>query len=160
MEKFEISLVSISEKEFYLSPKDNLNINEKYLNLGFGFQFKGKDNSDFIEMVVSIVYLYKTAKVEKELLKFKTAFEFEVSNLEKFITIDKEINKIDIQDNLSRIFLSTAISTTRGMLFFKTAGTYMSKFIIPLMDVNHFIELIKNENISKGKKISKRNIKN
>ncbi len=36
----------------------------------------------------------------------------------------------------------------------------MSKFIIPLMDVNHFIELIKNENISKGKKISKRNIKN
>ena len=85
MEKFEISLVSISEKEFYLSPKDNLNINEKYLNLGFGFQFKGKDNSDFIEMVVSIVYLYKTAKVEKELLKFKTAFEFEVSNLEIFI---------------------------------------------------------------------------
>ncbi|WP_379965807.1 hypothetical protein [Epilithonimonas sp. UC225_85] len=147
MEKFVISLVEISEKEFYLAPQENLKVSQKKLNLGFSFEFKWEENTDFIEIVPTIVYLYIDNQINQELMKFKTVFKFQIKNLKNYISIDKE--KINIPDSISNIIISTSISSMRGMLYYKTSGTYMSRFLIPLLDSKFFVNGIneKNKNI-------------
>lgn len=141
MENFEISLTKISEKEFFLAPNEDLKISHKNLQLGFNFNFKWKEDSDLIEVLTTIIYLYKTTKTEKEILRFKCVLEFLVKDLNKVLIVDKETAKVKVPNSLEILFISTSISTSRGMLFYKTAGTYLSNFHLPLLVADDFVKI-------------------
>ena len=159
MEELAISLVEISEKEFFLAPQENLKITEKKINLGFSFEFKWQEQSDFIEVISTILYLYEDTKTKKlqDLIRFKTTFKFEIKDLNEIISIEK--GKINVPKYVSSILIENAVSTTRGMLFYKTAGTYMNRYPIPLFNTSSFLDsknLLKDEKkvVKKAKKIT------
>lgn len=144
METPTINIHKISEKEFFLSENLNLKITKKNIRLGFSFNFKWNMDSDIFEIITNIIYRFKNTKTEKDILKFKTAISFEVLDLKKYLTIFDDGN-FDIPEDLMEFLISTVVSTNRGMLFYKTSGTYLSDFHLPILDINHLIASFKSD---------------
>lgn len=82
---------------------------------------------------VSIVFGVKYVLAEDTLLESQYKFRFEVKDLKNFLKYE-DGNVLVIQELMPH-FLSVAVGTMRGILVVRTAGTRISEFPLPMINV-------------------------
>lgn len=144
-----IKISNIKEEEFKFSEDSIEQIEEKNLLIGInlGFRINKEKNQFSVRLTISYSYRDNNSESTREIMKFTTLTTFEVTDISEIIKIVKKENiedeVFDIPDNLVYTFVGTAISSTRGMLVYKLAGTKLSSFYIPLVDIQ---DLMKDRN--------------
>lgn len=123
----QIQLLSINEIHFMMSP-DKMDNKLDDVRVGFSNNVELDSGKDRISIVFGVRYI----KGEEILLESVYRFGFAVKNLKTFV-VKKDENVITIK-NLVPHFLNVAIGTMRGILVVKTAGTSLSKMILPIFD--------------------------
>lgn len=73
---------------------------------------------------------------------FKCKFEYHVIGLKNVIKVlDEEKKTIEIPDNILLMLLGSSLSTIRGILFAKNAGTPLENFYYPIIDPKSFLPI-------------------
>lgn len=150
----EIAINRIKEDEFIFKNEDIKKIDEKRLSIGFSFSFNwDMDKEDFF-VRLTIQYSYDLNSSKIDLVRFSTTTGFHVKGLGEILTVNGQ--NFQLPDAFMITFVSTAVSSTRGMLAYKLSGTFLSDYYLPLFDPKDFLSQFRSE-LPKGKKaLSKR----
>lgn len=125
----QMRLISVNEVSFMMSlGKITEEVLPENIKLGFSSQIQPEVENNKIALIFGVKYELK----EDELLECVYRFEFEVSNLAQFITIEDN-DSITIT-YIMPYLINVAIGTMRGILVVKTAGTNLSKYPLPIID--------------------------
>ena len=128
-------LATVSEVSFMMSPgKVGDNVNPDAIQIGFSTQIQPDVKNNIFNLIFGTRYELDGDVVLESLYKF----EFEVKNLRQFIVFND--NQSITVNHLMPHFLSVAVGTMRGILVVKTAGTNLSKYPLPMIDVNQLNE--------------------
>jgi len=132
------ALAGIRELSFlYTDPlQNNLNFQPEINTVEgkFDINYRWNLEKNSFGVVMDISYLInKPDGTSNENLRLTVLYEFMVENL-KDIFIVRTNQDFDIDQTLEITFVSIAISTTRGILFEKSKGTYFSNFPFPLLN--------------------------
>lgn len=146
--KFQIALL----KEIGFSYTEPIELIKKQkveqLEVGINVNYRWNLENDIFGVQLDIAYLKEINENQKnELLKFSTYTEFKVLNLQKIFKV-KNLNDFIMDEPLETTFVSIAISSSRGMLASRTAGTFFGQFIFPLVNPG---DLILSKKIKAGK---------
>tara|TARA_R110002020_G_scaffold119634_2_gene272926 strand:- start:479 stop:946 length:468 start_codon:yes stop_codon:yes gene_type:complete len=148
-----IKINNIKEEEFKFSDDNIEVIEEENLSIGInlGFRIDKEKNFFTVRFTISYAYKDKSSETSKEIMKFTTLTRFELSDINEILKViekeDSDEEVFDIPDNLIYTFVGTAISSTRGMLVYKLAGTKLSSFYIPMIDVQNLMKDRNHRNI-------------
>lgn len=148
-----IKINNIKEEEFKFSDDNIEIIEEENLSIGINLGFKIDKEKNFFTVRFTISYTYKdqNSETSKEIMKLTTLTRFELSDINEILKIvekeDSDEEVFDIPDSLIYTFVGTAISSTRGMLVYKLAGTKLSSFYIPIIDVQNLMKDRNHRNI-------------
>ena len=154
MEEKEIkfSLKNVRELEFWYSnpfySTNDVKPDSYVYEYGLQVNYRWNLEKELFGIVLDFFYKGKNDEEERELLKFKTLTEFKVENLNKIFT-PRGKNDFDIEEKWEISFVSIAISTGRGMLIARSAGTFLQPHIFPLVDSS---KVILSKKISKSNK--------
>ncbi|MEI8006994.1 MAG: hypothetical protein WCI48_12370 [Bacteroidota bacterium] len=119
------------------------------VEVGINVNYRWNLDNDIFGVQLDVAYLKKIDESHNiELLKFATYTEFKVLDLKQIFKVTNP-NDFRMDEPLETTFVSIAISSTRGMLASRTAGTFFGQFIIPLVNPS---DLILSKKISAGKK--------
>ncbi|MFO8066422.1 MAG: hypothetical protein R6U11_02455 [Bacteroidales bacterium] len=113
----------------------------KDLILGIGAKFK----TDFDNEIMRIRFLvnYVMNETKENIVKLETELTFKIKNLNRVVKVDNETNKINFQDNFLKTLITESIGTTRGILFYKTKGTDLANFPLPLIKAQDLLNQMK-----------------
>ncbi len=100
------------------------------LNLNYSWNIEKNVFAIQIELKFAIE---KNTKEKLELLTHTSVTEFLVNDLSTILKI-KNHNDFTMVEKWEITFVSLAISTARGMMASRTAGTFYEKFIFPVID--------------------------
>ena len=106
------------------------NISPDSMKIGFSTQIQPDIDPDLFVLIFGTRYELDNEVVLESLYKF----EFEVKELKQFIIFND--NQSITVNHIMPHFLSVAVGTMRGILVVKTAGTNLSKYPLPMIDVN------------------------
>jgi hypothetical protein len=144
-----IAINKIKEDEFIFKNEDIKKIDEKKLTIGFNVSFDWDIEKEDFFVRITTHYTYDLNGSKIELVRFSTTTGFHVKGLKKILNVDGQ--KFQLPDFLMLTFVSTAVSSTRGMLSYKLSGTFLSDYYLPLVDPKNFIRHVKHE-LPKGEK--------
>jgi len=146
------SLKNVRELEFrYSNPFHDPNgfKPDSYVyEYGLQVNYRWNVEKELFGIVLDFLYKGKNDEEERELLKFTTLTEFNVVNLDKIFT-PRGKNEFYIEEKWEISFVSIAISTGRGMLITRSAGTFLQPHIFPIIDPS---KVILSKKISKSNK--------
>lgn len=127
----QMRLASVSEVSFMMSPgKVADNVNPEAIKIGFSVRIQPDVEKDILTLFFGTRY-----ELEGEVvLESVYQFEFEVKNIRQFIVFND--NQSITVNHIMPHFLSVAVGTMRGILVVKTAGTNLSKYPLPVVDIN------------------------
>lgn len=124
-------LASVSEVSFMMSPgKVADNVNPEAIKIGFSVRIQPDVEKDILTLFFGTRYELEGEVVLESVYRF----EFEVKNIRQFIVFND--NQSITVNHIMPHFLSVAVGTMRGILVVKTAGTNLSKYPLPVVDIN------------------------
>jgi len=135
--QIEYQLNAISTDYFFLANHKKLGIDPKtateikYLTETSGRE--GIDKKENILQNVVIIKIYLDNNEGPLLLEAHFVFDYKIQGI-KIDILDKRIN---LPDALILTFRSISYSTSRGLLIGKLSNTYLSNFILPLIDIKN-----------------------
>lgn len=133
----EMKLSSVSEVSFMMSPgKIDENVIAGDIQLGFSSNIQPDLNNNIFTLNFGVRYDLS----DEVLLECLYSFVFEVNDLKQFVTFNP--NKTVTVNHLMPHFLSIAVGTMRGILVVKTAGTALSKYPLPIIDINRLNSIL------------------
>ena len=110
------------------------NTNPEAIQIGFSNRVEPNLADGQISIVFGVRYVFG----EDVILECIYRFTFAVIDANQFVTINKD-GSITIM-HLMPHFISVAVGTMRGILVVKTAGTSLSQYPLPMIDVNQLSE--------------------
>lgn len=118
------------------------------LEVAINVNYRWNLEKDIFGIQLDIAYLNAIGdSLKTELLKFSSYTEFKVLDLQCVFKVN-DTNDFIMDENLETTFVSIAISSSRGMLASRTAGTFLGQFIFPIVNPG---ELILSSKIKAGK---------
>jgi len=134
-------LVEIKKVRFYQNDYTEFGLTQTdilkgSLNLGVNFELKPKEETITIFLVADF------CKNNHKLFGIATSHTFKVKNFEDSIKFNKK-GVYNLPDDLMKLWLSIAISDTRGMLVILNADHEYSKIILPLIHLDTFMKNLK-----------------
>lgn len=132
-----MKLASVEEISFMMS-RNRLSEDSdaQGIQVGFANQICPDVDNDKISLVFSVRYESGGETVLESIYEFS----FEVENLGQFVTLHND-QSITIT-HLMPHFLNVAVGTMRGILVAKTAGTAISKYPLPIIDINQLQDIL------------------
>lgn len=127
----QMKLLSVGEVRYMMSPeiiKDNTD--SEAIQIGFS----NKVEPNLANGQISIVFGVRYVIGEDIILESIYRFTFAVINIDRFVKINKD-GSITIMHLMPHL-LSVAVGTMRGILVVKSAGTSLSRYPLPMIDVN------------------------
>ena len=142
--KYEIGIVKIKEESYNfknLDPKLIEDFDSNNLLIGLKFKFDLGEIDDRFIISMNIKYTYKIHNAEIEILNVICSFEFRISN---FKSIYKELSpgELDIPDHLIEPLVGICISSMRGVIAVKTAGSFLADYPLPIFDATDIFKKI------------------
>lgn len=155
----EISIIKIKEDEYVFKNEDIEMFDVKNLLVKYSVKFEWNLEKEEFYIRMTVWYNYKSKDKEIDLVKFSITTGFLVKGLKEILKI--EDGKFQLSDSLMMTFLSTTISSCRGMLAYKLSGTFLAEYYLPLINIEEFVSHFK-ENLSSSsvKKVKKQNSRN
>lgn len=144
-----LNRVKIEEINFKEPEEDFINsFNEEFLKISIGLKFSHNLDKELLSVHLHILYDYQIDgdELKISLLDYKGVFDFHILDLEKLIKTDNEI--VNFPNFILETIAGIAISSGRGIIIAKTAGTFINKFYLPILDPR---ELLKNYNDTREK---------
>jgi len=138
-----IGIVSIHEIEFMnrkLPPYISENFDRDKLKFSLNFNFDWSLKDEMFSIITSISFAYP---IENEKLfiftQLKNVISYSISDLAKVMEIDED-NNFKMDDNLLETLVGLALSTTRGMFYSKTLGTFVNQFYLPILNPKELLQ--------------------
>lgn len=133
----------ISEHSFYINipyTKASEAINADNLSLSFDFDVNCNDiGSDLLTISTSAIYFLSEKKKKIKLLESGASMLFEIKNMNTFFNCLDDQSYED-KANILPVLLNLSISTMRGIIVTRTAGTPLAPFPMPVVDVRKIIQ--------------------
>lgn len=128
--KVEMKLLSVIEEKFSMSSdKINAMANVNELQISFTNRVI---NDELANDKISLVFGVRYSVSDNTLLECSYRFNFAVKEAKKFVQLN-----LDGTATINVIIppmLNVAVGTMRGILVVKTAGSPLSRFVIPMID--------------------------
>ena len=132
-------IAGISELEY--SYKNHLNIPEfsgnaipENISAGLNVNYRWNLEKELFGVQIDLMFALDNGEDGRlEFLKHISLIEYNVKNLASIFSA-KDKNQFKIEKPWEITFVSLAISTARGMLASRTAGSFYSRFIFPVID--------------------------
>lgn len=148
--KFAVKLAEVRTEEVSCKEPDKRIIesfNDNFLSVGFTSYF-GSD-IDLNTVTVHLIFNYDYGDEESgdllRLLNYKGSFDFVFDDLKNYI--DPKSNKFRLPDYVLEKLLDISISTARGIIIVKTAGSFINKFYLPVFDPKTLLKGMQQEEI-------------
>jgi hypothetical protein len=137
-------IAGISELEY--SYKNHLSISEfsgntapENISVGLNINYRWNLEKELFGVQVDLMFALEKGEEDRfEFLKHTSLTEYFVKNLADIFSVKNE-TQFNIEKPWEITFVSLAISTARGMLAARTAGTFYSKFTFPVIDPSKVI---------------------
>ena len=127
----QMRLVSVGEVSFMMSPgKVGDDVSPDSMKIGFSTQIQPNVQNDMFVLLFGTRYELNGEVVLESIYRFV----FEVMTLAQFVVFND--NQSITVNHIMPHFLSVAVGTMRGILVVKTAGTNLSNYPLPMIDVN------------------------
>lgn len=112
-----------------------LTVQDNDVNYGFGFQLIPTLENNTIVLILHVDILTFS---QKTVLSIDSQYDFYVEDLASYV--HKNDNGDFEIEGLSEHLLSVAVGTTRGLIVSKTAGTSISRFPMPIINVHEMLK--------------------
>lgn len=128
-----------SIREFEFSCKDPNHIikdfkSDSKIDAGLTINYRWNIEKEIFAVLATFSYVYgKDNEKPIELLKLTIVMDFHVKNLATILQA-KSPNDFTIDEAWEKNFVSITVSTGRGILFCKSAGTFYRQAIFPVID--------------------------
>lgn len=133
---FRVQIQDIRESDFdikEISVDHQAQVKESEINLGFGVQLDQDFKKKTITIGLQIMYDC-TCKSEKcHLLKYEFFTTFILADFDEVVTRQAD-NTVKIENGFLITLLGILVGTARGMLAVKTAGHFINKFYLPILN--------------------------
>ncbi|MDR7211999.1 hypothetical protein [Flavobacterium piscis] len=139
-----LSKVKIEEINFKEPEEDFINsFDDEFLKIAIGLKFSHNLDKELLSVHLHILYDYQVNEDDSKisLLDYKGLFDFHIKDLENLVEIDNEV--LNFPNFILETVAGIAISSGRGIIIAKTAGAFINKFYLPILDTR---ELLKNYN--------------
>ncbi len=140
---FTFRIRQIAERSFFLNipyVTESRNIDSGNLSLSMDFDVHCKDlENNLLTIIVSASYYCSEKKKKIKVLESSTTNQFEVKNINELIDC-RNGQTIEDKSNIIPILLNISISTMRGIMLTRTAGTPLAAFPLPVIDVRKVIQ--------------------
>lgn len=134
------SIRSITINRFNLI-EPGLDIIDKFdilnLKVGFNLDFNYNIENNGFLVTIRIIYHYKFKEKDIPLAELIMTTDFQISDITIVLEVDGE--HFRLLDDLLINFVSIAYSSARGLFYAKTQGSFLNRFILPLIDPKEFI---------------------
>ena len=139
----ELQVVQIQEMNFALDEslwtlKD---IDRDDLDVQMGIKFQPIMRENHMSISVKVYYRYKIDGEMKPIMSIEIATLFLIVDMDKHI--ENKETQFNDKSNIIPSLLNVAIGATRGFLAAKVSGTILSKYPLPLMDVNEVLSTVR-----------------
>ena len=135
-----IGIIKIKEEEFSLKDESITKFDPKKLSIGFNMGFKWDSEKENFFVRLTVIYKYKTENENVELVRFTSTTGFLIKDLKDMLVVEEDNTNFKLPDNIMLTCISTAISSSRGMLAYKLAGTILADYYLPLIDPKNFLK--------------------
>lgn len=109
------------------------------LEAGLNINYKWNIEDNLFAVIPTFKFAYKQSKEKQiDLLEYSILVEYKVENLADIFLV-RSNNDFDFEEKWETTFVSIAISTGRGMLISKTAGTFFRQITFPLVNPSELI---------------------
>lgn len=134
----EMRLLQILETKFQLCGElfNIEGITYDTLKLKFGFKLF-PEGEDKLRLAVNTIYIYDNGNAQKELANIEISTFFWINNLNSFIEF--EDGKFNDKTGILPLLLDVSVGATRGYIASKLAGTVLSKFPLPIFDIDNLL---------------------
>jgi hypothetical protein len=142
-----IELFRVEEVEFsYHRPDIDIlkSFDQEQLNISIILDFAFNLEKQQFFVLCNIKYIYGNLNDGKELLNFTSENAFYIRPLKKVIKVLSDTS-FDLPDAIMTPMVSVAVSTARGMIIAKTAGTFIGDYMLPMIDVNALLATYKKQ---------------
>lgn len=95
--------------------------------------------ADRLTLRLGAVYTYMRSMVKRPLLDYTVEAEFEIPNLEEYVSFSTSRDKVDIPPAVMSLMLSVALGALRGMIAQKTIGTALEYRPLPLVNLSSLV---------------------
>ncbi|RQP19276.1 MAG: hypothetical protein EAS52_02785 [Parapedobacter sp.] len=135
--KFAVKLSKVKTEEVsFREPEEKIakSFNDDFLSVGFASYF-GSDidtNTVTVHLILNYDYGDEESGDLLRLLNYKGSFDFVFDNLKNYI--DLKSNELLLPDHVLEKLLDISISTARGIIIVKTAGSFINRFYLPVFD--------------------------
>lgn len=143
-----------------IDPKEDLSKNI-IIEMGLSLPKESKENTFELKTKVQYYYTHEQNQenkniksIKKKALELETSNLFELDGLEKHLTFNDD--SINDNSGVIPIMLRISVGALRGILITKTAGTCLSNFPLPIMDIDDDIDSFNKESVEKEKKGNKK----
>lgn len=127
-------------KSYMLEPDETISNDFKIENLQLGLKldFSFDLEKSTFKILILPVYNYIFNENNLVLLEFAVVTEFEIKDLKDFIELSKD--EAAFPKEMIYPLVSLAYSTTRGIIFAKTQGSFLNQLILPFINVVDFVD--------------------
>lgn len=136
------SLNNFIIEKFLLVEPDKGMFSDNMIEIGalINLNFKANIEKNIIQVYIEFEANHAIEGKSLLLLNLALITEFTVTNINNIIASNEDIYKLPkgFLTNLA----SVAYSTARGIIFAKTQGSYLNRYILPLVDMNQIIDKI------------------
>lgn len=137
--RIQMKLLSVEEVRFVMLPDEiNDNLKSDDILLGFSNEVITDIDNDIITLVFGIQYESERKKVLESVCRIS----FNVNNLTQFIVNDGKNSMIT---HIMPHLLNVVVGTMRGILVARTAGTILSKYPLPMINVEQLNSMLSSQ---------------
>jgi len=134
--QFLIQLQEIKESDFFckdIPVEQQEQIKEKEIRIGFGVKFESNQQNKTITLGFQVTYECDHQGEKCQLLKYEMFTTFLIHNFDE-VCVKSESEETLIDDGLLITLLGVVIGTARGMIVAKTAGHFINKYYLPIIN--------------------------
>ncbi|SHM80721.1 hypothetical protein [Flavobacterium xanthum] len=144
--EFALKLIKVKIEEInFKEPDEDFinNFDENFLKISVGLKFSHNLEKEVLTVNLNILYDYQKDDddIKTSLLDYKGSFDFHIQNLKNLVKIEND--SINFPNVILETVAGISISSGRGIIIAKTAGSFVNKFYLPILDTR---ELLKNDN--------------
>lgn len=132
-------LVKIHQNTFAFN--NNIEIDSRFTEINFNIQQNFEFINDQKKLNITLLLNLTDIRSQNLLVSLETRYDYYIPEYEELI----QKNKIPVQ--FLAILLGISLSSTRGILFSKTAGTNLENFYLPILNPTSIIDNLVNSNV-------------
>lgn len=129
----EIEYLNIEILKFYI---ENIDVKDKFETFGISVKIDTRPFLEKGEIITSKIDIsVKAPNTEEEIFNLSIGNVFRVSNIKEYLIKNDE--DYIVKDELKLCIADLVLSTTRGIFWEKTRGTFLHNVMFPIMDIEN-----------------------